>query len=252
MHKIKNLLPLKRPHEKIRMEVAATDKYYLCPDCLEVFHATLVTNVVYDHVVDRSMEGVVARSRYFCPACRDYAFEVDPLIISSVRRLLAYGVITISSCSGHWEKFRDVAFDHEDGLLGVDGVGDYCTYGACISMHPPEDEKNKKRFKYNFDKLKEKYKDNEEVAIFLNPDNFSANHFIICPVSDVREFRKSGLDNREGMIIRANSNMDKVTRELVKGLDEVIHPKPSRALFQLINGMAASKTAPKGVCNVID
>lgn len=210
-----NLQPIKRPQEIIKMENTATEYSFLCPHCLNVYHAEVGYSIFYDEYIDRSKEGLVMRPSYFCKKCGDYAFQVDERIIESVRRLLQAGIETISSCSGHPEKFRDCAFSYESGLLGLSHDTDECTYGACISMIHPSDFRNQREiFHKVFQELAAKY-DNSPTAIFLKLDDNSPLHFIICPVMDVKDFRKAGLTRRTMMIDKANQHMDEVTREFV-------------------------------------
>lgn len=210
MYKSSNLQPVKRPREIIKMENNSKEYFFLCPECFTVYHADVGYSIFYDEYIDRSKEGLVMRPGYFCEKCGDYAFQVDERIINSVKRLLQIGVNTKSSCSGHPEKFSDCAFTYEDGLLGLDN--DECTYGACISMSPPDT--NEDIFNKVFEEMKCIYEYSSK-AIFIEPNEQSRLHFIICPVTDVKDFRKAGLIRRTMMIDKANQNMDDITKEFV-------------------------------------
>lgn len=222
MYKIKNLIPRKRPKELIRTETNTEEQVFLCPHCLRKYTVSVVNIINYEGIINRAEEGLVLRGRYFCKYCKDYAFQVDPMILPSVKRLISYGIQTISSCSGHPEKFSDTAFEYEDGILGVDGIGEYNSYGACISMLPPRDEENAARFIRDFEYLKEFYSTSNGEAIFLTPDGHSKMYFIVCPVTDVKEFRRAGFEKRRSMILSANNRMDTATTLLVKQLKKVI------------------------------
>lgn len=215
MYKSSTIEPIKRPQEIIKMENTATEYFFLCPECLNVYHAEVGYSIFYDEYIDRSKEGLVMRSSYFCEKCGDYAFQIDERIIDSVRRLIQIGVNTRSSCSGHPEKFRDCAFSYEDGMLGLGNNHvdpDERTYGACISMSPPNE--NADIFAKVFKTMKEIYTDSPK-AIFLEPGEISKLYFIICPVMDVKDFRKAGLPRRTMMIDKANQNMNEITKEFV-------------------------------------
>lgn len=191
--------PLKRPPHCIMHEAVVEDKYYLCPLCLKTYHAQVAKVIGYDEMIDRSQEGVVTRTSYFCKDCGDYAFEVDIKIKDAVTLLLQHGIKTVSSCSGHVEKYDQFSFGYEGGALYASE--DCITYGACISMEGADTEENDELFKSIFHSIP-----HPDILLY-DPDETSNLYFMIAPVYDAKEFRKCGDVRRGKMLADANKRM---------------------------------------------
>lgn len=176
--------PIKRPSQIINNEVSCNTKYYLCPHCLTLYSAKIFVGIDYTADIDRSREGVVVRSNYFCGKCGDYAFEVDEHIATPVINLLKHKINTVSSCSGHANKFDDCSFMYEGGALGIGDTE--IAYGPCISMYP--DKEDESAFVAAFNKLKK----TTTNMILLYPNKDSDLYFFIAPVPDPKDFRRSG------------------------------------------------------------
>lgn len=204
---VSNISPKRLNPDIIDSESHTKRMFYLCPHCLNVYSARVNTSIFYDDPINRSLEGIVTRTKYFCKSCGDYAFDVDEKIIKTVKLLISNGFHTVSSCSGHSEKKDQFDFMYEGGMLYV--TDNLQTYGACVSIRPfdENEERIKNRaFKLAFDSIKTE-KAYGQTIIVLEPDEQSKNYFFIAPVNDVKSFRRAGESRREAMIDQANKNL---------------------------------------------
>ena len=200
--------PVRRPNEFISTECRIRELIFLCPHCNKEYHVTVSDSIFYDRPIDRSLEGLVLTYRYFCKDCGDYAFQIDTPIVDSVKLLRQHGIHTISSCSGHAEKFTDRAFMYEGDALYISD--NEITYGPCISIAPfnvmpnayGDESKEYKAFDFTFNTIK----DNNIILLDPKADNIG-NYFFIAPVADVKEFRRAGESRRTIMLNSANYHM---------------------------------------------
>lgn len=203
-------MPLKRPHDYLDHEHRDGHRLYLCPNCNTLYQAYVNVGICYPNEIDRSREGIVVRTEYWCCNCHDYAFEVDPQIAKTVQLLIKHGITTISSCSGHAEKYDQCCFEQEWCLGGT--TEDTITYGACISMIEPDTEDEVIAFTESFSHFKEKNKH----SMMLIHDDANKPFFFIAPVLDVKEFRKCGDIRRQKFIDNCNERMYAFVEEFVK------------------------------------
>lgn len=195
--------PLKRPHEYLDHEINYDEIWFLCPHCKRIYKVNVSSTITYPEEIDRSKEGLVLTARYFCAECGDYAFQIDPPIAESVKKLMEAGIHTHSSCSGHVEKYGPTSFSYEGGALGIDK--DVIAYGPCISMSPDiSDDYTAHVFREVFKTLKKSHKE----MILLDPDeDVSPLYFFIAPVLDPKEFRRCGDIRRAKMLEEAQCRM---------------------------------------------
>lgn len=203
-------MPLKRPHDYLNHEHRDGHRLYLCPNCNTLYQAYVNVGICYPNEIDRSREGIVVRTEYWCYNCHDYAFEVDPQIAKTVQLLIKHGITTISSCSGHAEKYDQCCFEQEWCLGGT--TEDTITYGACISMIEPDKEDEVIAFTESFSHFQEKNKH----SMMLIHDDANKPFFFIAPVLDVKEFRKCGDIRRQKFIDNCNERMYAFVEEFIK------------------------------------
>lgn len=209
MSHLMKALPIRRPSEMLKSECSIRTIHYLCPHCNKVYTSEVSTSIFYDKIIDRAEEGIVVTTKYFCRNCGDYAFEIDEEIIPAVSLLRSLKINTVSSCSGHAEKFGQRSFHFEGGALAINDQNDedYITYGPCISMLPPKNNEIAYfAFKDTFERFQGTSLSKHNVML-CSPDGFVQRYFFIAPVYDAKEFRRAGIQRREIMLKCANKHM---------------------------------------------
>lgn len=206
---------LLRPEELIMTEKREYTQYYICPSCHKIYKAKISRTTTYEDVIDRSQEGVVVTSNYWCKDCHDYAFEVDTLIANSVKMLLDNGINTVSSCSGHPEIFGDTDFVMES-MHCFSGAGEEdpdLYYGNCIAIYLDDD--TDKNLLDAFSELREKYEHHDRIFV-IPPDEYSPNWFLMVKVNmSIERYRKSSKAVREIALEKINQEMEHLCSELV-------------------------------------
>lgn len=206
---------LRRPEELIMTEKREYTQYYICPSCHKIYKAKISRTTTYDDIIDRSQEGVVFSTNYWCKDCHDYAFEVDALIVNSIKMLLDNGINTVSCCSGHPEIFGDTDFVME-GMHCFSGAGDEnpdLYYGNCIAIYLDDD--TDKNLLDAFSELREKYEHHDRIFV-IPPDEYSPNWFLMVKVNmSIERYRKSSKAVREIALEKINQEMEHLCSELV-------------------------------------
>ena len=109
-------------------------KYFMCPTCHKIYHATIMSNILYDNKIKSFMDGVMIEYKYMCPDCYDVCFNIDEKIIDHVLMCINAGIKTTCSCQGHVE-----IIDKKSGtanLWSKDDIenddGNYELYPGCM------------------------------------------------------------------------------------------------------------------------